>query len=88
MNTDGLTIVRIDYNAPGTPESVKNTRPVLYVNGDGFCCLLGPDPAAGIYGCGKTEGQAMAEFDRLFQERFEKPVKGDPVSDFIQQRHI
>lgn len=88
MNTEGLDLVRIDYEAADTPESVKKTHPVLYVKGDGFCCLLGPDPNAGIYGCGKTVQLAMTEFDRLFQERLEHPIQGDPVSEFIQQRHV
>jgi len=88
MNTEGLELVRIDYDAADTPESVKQTHPVLYVDRDEFCCLLGPDPNAGIYGCGKTVQQALSEFDRRFPERKENPVHGDPVSEFIQQRHI
>jgi len=88
MNTKGLDVVHIDYEATDTPESVQQTHPVVYVSGDSFCCLLGPDPNTGIYGCGKTVQQALMEFDRLFQERLANPVKGDPVSEFIQKRHI
>jgi hypothetical protein len=88
MNTEGLELVRIDYEAADTPESVKKTHPVVYVSGEDFCCLLGPDRKTGIYGCGKTVEQALMEFDRLFQERLAHPVTGDPVSEFIQQRHV
>jgi hypothetical protein len=88
MNTDGLTLVRVDYDAEDIPESVKQTHPVIYEDGQGYCCLLGPDPATGIFGRGKTLREAMADFDRHFQDRLEHPIKGDPVSEFIQQRHI
>ena len=88
MNTDGLTLVRIDYNAADIPDSVKQTHPVLYEQGDSICCLLGPDPATGIFGRGKTAKEAMANFDKQFQERLDHPIQGDPVSEFIQQRHI
>lgn len=88
MNTDGLTLVSIDFDAEDTPASVKRTHPVLYVDGDGYSCLLGPDPASGIYGHGKAPKDALKDFDRHFQDRLEHPMNGDPVADFIQQRHI
>jgi hypothetical protein len=88
MNTEGLTLVRIDYDSADTPESVKTTHPVLYQEGEQYCCLLGPDVARGIVGRGETPAKAMAEFDRQFQERLEHPIEGDPVSAFILQRHI
>ena len=88
MNTDGLALVRIDYNAVDIPDSVKQTHPVLYEEGGAICCLLGPNPAAGIFGRGKTAKEAMANFDERFQERLDHPIPGDPVSEFIQQRHV
>jgi len=88
MNTDGLVLVRIDYDAADLPDSVKRTHPVLYEQGGSICCLLGPDPATGIFGRGSTPKEAMANFDRQFQERLERPIPGDEVSEFIQQRHI
>lgn len=88
MNTEGLNLVRVDYNAADIPDSVKQTHPVVYEDVNGYSCLLGPDPSAGIFGQGKTPKEAMVDFDRQFQQRLENPVKGDPVSEFIQQRHI
>jgi hypothetical protein len=88
MNTEGLALVRVDYDSADVPDSVKQTHPVVYRNGGEYCCVLGPDPERGIFGRGKTLNDALSKFDRQFQERLEHPIKGDPVSEFIQQRHI
>jgi hypothetical protein len=88
MNTEGLPLVPVDYDSAEVPESVKQTRPVVYQDGDGISCLLGPDPERGIFGRGKTLKEALSTFDRQFQDRLEHPIKGDPVSEFIQKRHI
>ena len=88
MNTDGLQIVRIDFEAPDLPESVKKTHPICYMDGDTYCCLLGPDPMEGIFGKGASLKEALEAFDKNYAELLEHPVTGDPVSDFIQQRHI
>jgi hypothetical protein len=88
MKTDGLSVVTINYDDKETPESVKQTHPILYLDGDSYCCLLGPDPEAGIFGCGPTPSQALQDFDTRFQHLLAHPVKGDPVSEFIQHRHI
>lgn len=88
MKADGLDVVSIDFNDTMTPESVKQTRPLLYRNGGDYYCVLGPDPQKGIFGRGPTAQQALTDFDQHFQELLEHPVYGDPVSDFIQHRHI
>ena len=88
MNTDGLLVVRIDYQAADIPESVHATHPVLYRQGEGYCCLLGPDEARGIIGRGATEKAALNDFDLQFQQRLDHPIPGDPVSEFIQHRHV
>jgi hypothetical protein len=88
MNTDGLEIVRIVYESAGIPESVQQTHPVLYRKSDQYCCVLGPDQSRGILGCGETVAEALADFDLHFRQRLEHPVPGDPVSEFIQHRHV
>jgi hypothetical protein len=88
MKSDGLNVVPIDYNDVETPDSVKNTHPLLYKEDDAYHCILGPGPKAGISGQGQTAHDAFTDFDKHFQHLLENPVPGDPVSDFIQQRHI
>lgn len=88
MKADGLEVVTIDYDDPAAPESVQKTHPLLYIDSGEYCCVLGPDPQAGIFGRGGSIKEALAAFDRKFQELLAHPVAGDPVSEFIQQRHI
>jgi len=88
MKSDGLVVVSIDYDAPEVPDSVKQTRPLLYHDGDAYCCVLGPDTQSGIFGAGFTVQEALANFDKHFQEVLQHPLPGNPVSDFIQHRHI
>jgi hypothetical protein len=88
MNTDGLNLVRIDYNAGNIPESVQDTKPVIYLRGDQYCCVLGPNPESGISGCGPTTGEALTNFDLRYKERLKNPISGDAVSEYIQHRHI
>jgi len=94
MKPDGLEVVNVNYGDPNLPKSVRDTHPLVWFDHDegsnkgAFCCVLGPDPQAGVFGCGDTLQQALAEFDRHFQELADHPVAGDPVSEFIQQRHV
>ena len=88
MKSDGLNVVPIDYDDNATPDSVKKTHPLLYKDGDSYNCILGPSAQAGIFGQGSTASEALSDFDKHFQELLEHPTPGDPVSDFIQQRHI
>lgn len=88
MDTQGLQVVRIDYEAADIPEPVRQTRPILYRQGEDYCCLLGPDQSSGILGRGSSVQEALSDFTRHFQQRLEHPISGDPVSEFIQHRHI
>jgi hypothetical protein len=88
MNTDGLQVVRIDYSMADIPESVQETRPTLYQKGDQYHCVLGPDEARGIVGHGATLKEALIDFDHHFKIRLGKPDRNDPVSEFIQHRHV
>lgn len=88
MKPDGLQVVHIDYMNDSLPESVQRTHPLVYMDGSAYCCVLGPDPRTGIFGCASSLNEALEDFDRHYQDLLAHPVKGDPVSEFIQQRHI
>ena len=88
MSTQGLETVFMDFEAPGVPDSVREYHPVVYKEGTDFCCILGPDPQTGIFGQGATIPEALADFDSHLKKLKENPIKGDPVSDFIEHRHI
>lgn len=84
MSGNGLELVKLDYNAPELPKSVRRTQPLLFRDGDSFCCVLGPDPQAGIFGCGQTVEAALVDFDSSYRKLLDHPRPGDEVSDYIQ----
>ena len=88
MQPTGLEVIPVDFSAETIPNSVRQTHPLVYKDGDAVCCVLGPDPQRGIFGCGDSVEAALADFNVHFQEMLEHPIEGDPVSDFIRQRHV
>ena len=88
MQPTGLEVISIDYDADTTPLSVRQTHPLVFKDGNAVCCVLGPDPQRGIFGCGDTVTAALSDFDVHFQQVLEHPIQGDPVSEFIRQRHV
>jgi hypothetical protein len=52
---------------PGVPESVRDEIPLLYKDGNAWCCLLGTDFQIGVTGCGDTALEAMLDWDKAYQ---------------------
>jgi hypothetical protein len=46
--------VAIDMNDKDIPDSAKTFQPVLFKDGDSFCCVIGSRSAEGVVGCGQT----------------------------------
>jgi hypothetical protein len=84
MNLDGFNVVELDYENEVYPLPVRDFRPAVYKNGDSFCCLLGPDPQAGIFGCGATVDEAIQEWTRHFRERMAEAGEDDPIATEIR----
>ena len=61
-------LISIDYNSGDVPASVKQYRPILYKDGNEFCCLLGPDPQNGIFGGGGSIQEAIVDWDRHYHD--------------------
>lgn len=77
--------VAIDLNDKKVPDSVKTFQPVLFKDGDSFCCVLGPDPQEGVFGCGDTPIEALKDWDKNLQQRKEVTDKDDEVAAFIHR---
>jgi hypothetical protein len=84
MKMTGLETVTIDFDHDNIPASVKEFRPAVFKDGDSFCCLLGPDPQEGVFGCGSTAREALADWDVHLRERAKQPKDGDPLDEYIQ----
>jgi hypothetical protein len=83
MKIDGLGQVFIDYESPGLAKSVQDLRPALYKEGNLFCCVLGPSPQEGIFGCGESVDTALAAWDKQLKNRLIDPKEDDEVIQFV-----
>ena len=76
--------VTIDFTKPDIPESVKAFRPLLFHDGNAYCCVLGPDPQAGVFGCGETPEKALKDWDVHLKERQLSKDQNDEVARYIK----
>jgi hypothetical protein len=76
--------VDINYSDNELPESVRTFQPLLFKEGNSYCCVLGPDPQAGIFGCGDTPIHALQDWDKHLKE-YEARGENDEVAMYIQE---
>jgi len=63
-----VDVINTDYNAEDLPESVKKYHPVVYKDGDEYCCILGPNPQDGIFGSGSNVQEAVMDWDSHYRD--------------------
>lgn len=68
MNMGGLTVININYNRRSLPAAVQLFKPVVYKDGEIYCCLLGPDPTVGVFGSGINAKDAMNNWSQHFRK--------------------
>src|SRR3954471_13521636 len=83
MNADGLDTLNIDYEEGRWPESARTFRPLVYRDGESYCCLLGPDPQEGVFGCGDNVEDAVMDWDEQLQKRIQQRNMADPVTQYV-----
>lgn len=83
MKMDKLEVVPLNYEDAALPADVRELRPAMYVDGDAYCCILGPDPAVGIFGCGYTKDEAVADWQNQLNERISKAPENDEIAQEI-----
>jgi len=77
--------ISVDYSDDKLPVAVRVLKPVVFQEGNAFCCLLGPDPQAGVFGCGGSPKEAIADWDLHLKERIKDPVQNDEVIEYIKE---
>jgi len=82
MNVSEDMKVKVDFTAADIPASVKMFRPLVFHDGDSFCCVLGPDPQLGIFGCGDSVESAMKDWDDHLREQITHDKRSE-VSKFV-----
>src|SRR3954468_17574205 len=83
MNVPEDWKVTVNFDDPVLPASIKTFRPLVYQEGEAVCCVLGPDPQEGIFGCGTTVDEAMRDWDEHLQDRIQYHKEDDEVARFI-----
>ncbi len=78
--------VKFDYNEADLPPSVVKFQPAVFRDGDNYCCLLGPDPMEGIFGCGPTLKEALLDWDAHLQEYIKEGKGNDEVTAYIKSK--
>jgi hypothetical protein len=80
--------VNIDFDRPGIPYTANVLRPILFIDAQNFCCVLGPDPQEGVFGCGSTPEEALQDWDKHLFERVEQARPGDELVSFVKHNLI
>jgi hypothetical protein len=84
MNVDESMKVQVDYTQEVLPKSAKKLQPLVWKEGDSFCCLLGSDPEAGVFGCGETPLLAIVDWDTHLTNRLAEPEENDEVVEYVK----
>ncbi len=83
MKVDPVNIIPINYNDPFIPDSLQRFNPTLYKQGDFFCCILGPNPQRGIFGCGHSPDAAINAWNAHFLEQLTRPTADNEVIQYV-----
>ena len=83
MNVDEGKKVRINFEAEELPKPVRTFRPLVFMDGDEFCCVLGPNPTSGIFGRGKTIDEAFSDWQDNLNARVATNAPDDEVVQYV-----
>jgi hypothetical protein len=84
MNVDESMKVDIDFSNPELPPSVKKLEPLVFKEGGMYCCLLGPDPQEGVFGCGETPKLALADWDEHLAIHLATTTEENEVTAYVK----
>jgi hypothetical protein len=75
--------VEVNFDADNLSREMRELRPVVFREGDAYCCLLGPDPQKGIFGCGCTADEALADWQHNLSERMLSASQEDELAVYV-----
>jgi hypothetical protein len=59
-------------------------KPVVFSEGNMFCCLLGHDPQTGVMGCGDTPELALSDWDRRLKQHLATHTDDDYIVQYVK----
>lgn len=84
MNIPRQMQVPVDYERKDLSGPVRQLRPVVWKEGTDFCCLLGPDPQEGVFGCGATAEAAINDWETHMKQRLQQAGLADEVAQYVK----
>jgi hypothetical protein len=78
--------VPFDYTEEWVPGRVKTLEPTIFKEGNDYCCLLGADPQAGIFGCGDTVKAAVEDWNNHLKAFIVQPSDNDPLQACVMDK--
>lgn len=85
-NFEKLQVVDFDFDQDWVPKRAKKLRPHIYKDGLEYCCVFGPDPQVGIFGCGNDAEAAIMEWEDDLNERITRLTGDDNAAHIAVQR--
>jgi hypothetical protein len=76
-------LVHFNYEAKDVPQTVRELRPVIFQDGNDFCCVLGPDMKKGIFACGLSPQEALKNWQRNLDQRIKNHSDNDEVANYV-----
>lgn len=84
MNIEESMKVDIDFSEEVLPKSARTLQPLVWKDGESYCCVLGPDPSVGVFGCGDTALLAIVDWDVHLTNRLAEPKENDEVVEYVR----
>jgi hypothetical protein len=84
MIIDPAVIVDIDFTAADVDRTLKTLQPVVFREGEQFCCHLGPNMEQGILGKGDSPGAAIEAWKAALKQRVETAGEDDELATFVK----
>jgi hypothetical protein len=80
MHVDSSKIVTVEYT--GAAVALK---PVVFKEGNSYCCILGPDPQMGVFGSGDTPAEALEDWEAQLQLRLKRADQDDEIVQLVMK---
>jgi hypothetical protein len=79
MHIDPAAVVSAELSGPAGA-----LRPVVFREGDSFCCLLGHDPQTGVMGCGSTPDAAVQDWNDRLKQHLAEHDDDDYIVQYVR----
>ena len=83
MEINPEDIVNVDYRAFDI--AVQKIKPTVFMDGDSYCCISGPDPQAGVFGCGSTPIEAVQDWQKSLIEKLNAIPRNDAATKKVRE---